>query len=81
MAESIRRNLIAKVGGAACTGSVLGVNIFSDTIYAFRNDVNGLAATMWKNTSTGWEQIDLGTQIRFVSGVTEINEGDALLAG
>jgi hypothetical protein len=77
-AESIRRNLIAKVGGAACTGSVLGVNIFSDTIYAFRNDVNGLAATMWKNTSTGWEQIDLGTQIRFVSGVTEINEGDTV---
>jgi hypothetical protein len=77
-AETIRRNLIGKVGGAACAGNVLGVNIYNGNIYAFRNNASGTAATLWKNTSSGWAQIDLGYLIRFNTGTTEINEGDTV---
>ena len=77
-AESIRRDVIGTVGGAASGGSVLGVNVYNDTVYAFRNNSAGTATDLWEGTPTGWVKVELGSIIRFTNGVTEIAEGDTV---
>jgi len=51
-------------------GSVLGVAVFNGDVYAFRNKSGGLSAGMYKSTSTGWTEVDLGTALNFDSTVT-----------
>ena len=51
-------------------GSVLGVAVFNGDVYAFRNKSGGATAGMYKSTSTGWTEIDLGTALNFDSTVT-----------
>lgn len=77
-AETIRRDMIEVVGGAESSGSVLGVNIYNNTVYAFRNNAAGDATDLWKNTGSGWEKIPLGFIVRFESGSKEIVEGDTI---
>ncbi len=74
-AETIRRSLIEKVGGAACTGPTRGVWVYGDSVYAFRDNAAETFGTMWEQTAAGWVQIDLGYKVYFESGVTEITEG------
>ena len=52
-----QRNLITIVPGE---GSVLGVWVYNGNIYAFRNKVGGANAGMYKSSSTGWQEVDLG---------------------
>jgi len=51
-------------------GSVLGVWVYGANTYAFRNKSGGVTAGMYKSTSTGWSEVDLGTALNFDSTVT-----------
>jgi hypothetical protein len=46
-------------------GAVLGVWVFNGDVYSFRNKSGGASAGMYKSTSTGWTEIDLGTGLNF----------------
>lgn len=77
-AEDYRRSFITKVGEGTCEGSVRGVHVYNDTVYAFRDEIGGSAGTMWKSTASGWERIDLGYKIRFTDGSQEPTEGQTI---
>jgi len=77
-AEDTRRTDILTVGDSACTGSTLGVWVYNDVVYAFRNNAAETFATMWKSTAAGWVQIDLGSIISFDTGTIEFAEGDTV---
>ena len=51
-------------------GSVLGVWVFGGNVYSFRNKTGAATAGMYKSTSTGWSEIDLGTALNFDSTTT-----------
>ena len=57
-----QRNLIGVVPGE---GSVLGVWVYSGNIYAFRNKSGGATAGMYKSSTTGWQEVDLGQALNF----------------
>ena len=57
-----QRSLIQVVPGE---GDVLGVWVFNGDVYSFRNKSGGASAGMYKATSTGWTEIDLGTGLNF----------------
>jgi len=59
----------SKIGVVPGEGSVLGVWSFSGSTYAFRNKSGGATAGMYKSTSTGWSEVDLGTALNFDSTV------------
>ena len=63
------QSLIGPVGGSSCSGPVYGVVPYGSTVYAFRNNAAGTAGTMWKATSSGWQQVALGTKVRYSNGV------------
>lgn len=69
------RNDIAAVPGE---GDILGVWMFNDVVYAFRNDVGGAAASMWKSSAAGWVEVDLGYQLKFQTGTAEVSVGQTL---
>ena len=43
------------------SGNVLGCINYNGTVYAFRNNVGGTAAVMYRSTSSGWEQVGTPT--------------------
>jgi hypothetical protein len=57
-AADIYRADIQRVPGS---GAILGVWMFNDVVYAFRNNVGGTAAVMWKATVAGWTQVTTPT--------------------
>jgi hypothetical protein len=57
-----QRNLITIVPGE---GSVLGVWVYNGNIYAFRNKTGGATAGMYKSSSTGWTEVELGQALDF----------------
>jgi hypothetical protein len=65
-----QRDLITIVPGE---GSVLGVWVYQGDIYAFRNKVGGATAGMYKSSSTGWTEVDLGDALDF-DGTTTSGE-------
>lgn len=70
------RALIQKPTGS---GGILGVWKFKGIRYCFRDNVGGTATAMFKATSTGWSEVDLGRRVAFTSGGTyEILEGDVV---
>ena len=69
-AQEDQRALIGVVPGE---GNVLGVWVYSGDAYAFRNKSGGVTAGMYKSTSTGWSEIDLGTALNF-DGTTQDGE-------
>ena len=73
--------MIGPVGGAACSGPVLFAAPFLNATYAVRNNSAGTAATFWKATSTGWQQVSLGIKVRFSTGVYSDGDMDAPLEG
>jgi hypothetical protein len=46
-------------------GVVLGVWVYGANVYAFRNKSGGATAGMYKSTSTGWSEVDLGDALNF----------------
>jgi hypothetical protein len=65
-----QRSIIEIVPGE---GSVNGVWVFNGDVYAFRNKSGGATAGMYKSTSTGWDEIALGTALNF-DGTTTSGE-------
>jgi len=74
-----QRSIIDVVPGE---GNVLGVWGYLGDLYAFRNKSGGASAGMYKATSTGWTEIDLGTALNF-DGTTGNGEVviDSVLSG
>ena len=62
-----QRGVISIVPGE---GSVLGVWVYSGNIYAFRNKSGGATTGMYKSTSTGWSEVDLGSALNFDTTTT-----------
>ena len=56
-AEDYRRSFITEVGEGTCEGAVLGVHVYNNQVYAFRNEIGGAQCTMWRSTGAGWEQV------------------------
>ena len=65
-----QRALIGIVPGE---GSVLGGWVYNDVVYAFRNKAGGATAGMYKSTTSGWSEIDLGQVLNF-DGTTQDGE-------
>ena len=58
-----------KIGIVPGEGPVRGVWVFGANTYAFRNKTGGASAGMYKSTSTGWSEVDLGTALNFDASV------------
>ena len=69
-AQEDQRAIISVVPGE---GDVLGVWVYNGDTYAFRNKSGSVTAGMYKGTSTGWEEVDLGTALNF-DGTTTAGE-------
>lgn len=52
-----RRALIQKVPGS---GAVLGVGIYAGDVYAARNAADGLTASLWRSSTSGWVLVRSG---------------------
>lgn len=72
LAADVYRALITAVPGS---GKVLGVNLYNDVLYAFRNAVGGATAAMYKSTAAGWSLVALGRELSFDTGNLSIAEG------
>ena len=76
LAADVYRALIAAIPGE---GNILGLNLYNDVLYGFRNAVGGATAAMYKSSSTGWTLVALGREIAFTSGGTyTMAEGDVI---
>lgn len=73
--QDYQRSLIAKVPGS---GPVRGVAELNGTIYAWRDNTGATYCDMWRATSSGWVQVNLGTQMFFDQGLVAIEEGVAI---
>jgi len=75
LAADVYRSDITVVPG---TGDMLGVWVFNDIVYAFRNAVGGATAAIYKSTASGWAAVALGKELSFTSGSTAIAESDVI---
>ena len=65
LAADVYRADIAAPPGA---GATLGGFDFNGAVYVFRNAADGLSANLWKSSSAGWVQVNLGREVAFTSG-------------
>ena len=77
-ARTAARGVITAVPGS---GSILGVARFNDVDLAFRNNVAGTAADMYKSSSSGWVKVDLGYIIEFDQATGEFKVGETITTG
>lgn len=73
-----RRSQIAVVAGE---GNILGIWQYNGIKYAFRNVVGSATAKMFKNTTSGWTEVDLGQQVAFTLGTEPPAVGAVLTRG
>lgn len=74
-ADSYRADISAIPG----SGTVLGVWMYKDKWYGFRNNAGGTAVDMYVESSSGWTQVNLGRELAFTSGGTyEIVAGNTI---
>lgn len=69
------------IGVVPGSGNILGVWVYNDDVYAFRNNAGGTAAVMHKATTGGWVAVSLGEQIEFTNANASVGEGDTLTQG
>lgn len=69
------------IGVVPGSGNILGVWVYNDDVYAFRNNAGGTAAVMHKATTGGWTAVSLGEQIEFTNANASVGEGDTLTQG
>jgi hypothetical protein len=61
------------------SGPILGVHVHRGVKLAWRNNVGGTAAELYKSTPSGWQQIPFGFYLKFDQGNgDEILEGDTI---
>lgn len=75
LAADVYRALIAAVPGS---GNILGINMYNDIVYAFRNNAGGTAAALYKSSGSGWTAVALGRKLNFTSGNLSIAEGTTI---
>ena len=76
MAADEYRDDIAAVTGS---GDILGVHMFNDVVYAWRNNAGATAAAIYKSSASGWTAVALGREVAFTSGGTYvIAEGNTI---
>lgn len=74
-ADLYRTDILAVTG----SGSILGLWMLNDVVYAFRNNVGGTEAALYKSTAAGWSAVSLGRELSFTSGGTYvIAEGNTI---
>lgn len=78
MAADVYRADIQAVPGS---GSVLGVHRYNGNVYAFRNNLTGTAADLYKSSASGWTLIDLGYEVSFTNANVSVEDGDTLTQG
>lgn len=78
LAANDQRAFILVVPGS---GPIRGVWVFSDIVYAFRDNAGATAGTMWKSSAGGWVQVTFQTQLPFTNAVGQINVGDIVNGG
>lgn len=78
-ADEYRADIAAVPG----SGKVLGVWMFEDVKYAFRNNAGGTAAAMYKSTAAGWALVNFEYEVAFTlgNGDTTIVDGGTLTQG
>lgn len=77
LAADAYRALIQPVPGS---GGILGVWLYNNIVYVFRNAADGLSAVMHKSSSSGWTAVSLGRELSFTSGGTyHLSVGDTIV--
>ena len=76
-ADQYRADIAAVPG----EGNILGVWLYNDVTYAFRNAVGGATAAMYKSTTAGWVLVSFEFQVAFTVGSGDIDDGDTLTQG
>lgn len=69
------------IGAVPGSGSIRGVWIYKDVVYAFRDNVGTTAGAMYKATAAGWVLVAFGTELQFSStmgGATAITAGQTI---
>jgi hypothetical protein len=74
-AQDYYRSLIGAVPGE---GAILGVSMYNNNVYAWRNNVGSTAAVMHIATTSGWTPVTLSSYLRYQTGTAEIAEGDTI---
>lgn len=69
------------VGAVPGSGAILGVALYNDDLYAWRNNAGGTAADMYKATGSGWTQVTFGYELSFDAGLVEITDGASISNG
>ena len=73
--------LRAKISAVPGSGDILGVTSLNQVTYAFRNNDGGTATDVYKSSTSGWAQVDLGDIISFDVGTAEFTAGKVLTGG
>jgi hypothetical protein len=63
------------------SGPIRGVWVYNDVVYAFRDNVGATACLMYKATTSGWVQVQYGTELQYTSstgGGTAIQVGQTI---
>lgn len=68
----------AGIGLVPGSGSIRGVAIYNDTVYAFRDNALGTAGVMWKATSSGWTQVAFKSEVLFTAATAQISVGSTI---
>jgi len=78
LAADRQRTHIAAVPGS---GSILGVFVYNDVVYAFRNNAGGTAAALYKSSASGWTLVPYLDEVSFTAGTTAPAEGETITQG
>lgn len=71
----------ADISAVPGSGSVLGVVMYNDVLYAWRNNAGGTASVMHKSTASGWAAVTMPYEISFTSGIAAPAEGATITGG
>lgn len=52
------------------SGPVRGVAYFNDSVFAWRDTLDGTAAKMWKSSTSGWTEVPLGYKLSLQNGTS-----------
>jgi hypothetical protein len=63
------------------SGPVRGVAVYSNVVYAFRNNAGGTAVDMYKSTSSGWAQVAFEYEVSFTNANINVTDGDTITQG
>jgi hypothetical protein len=71
-ADLYRSDIAAPTG----SGAIRGIAILDGTVYCFRDNADGTAGLIYKETTSGWSAVTLHHEISFDSGTGLVEDGD-----